>query len=402
LKLLREDAAAIQKHDEANPEAPFESESAFTEFAIGKMKVIVDDKTVSRGEIDQYAKLFIESKRRLEKRGFGKVWYGEVFVRCKECGGENPYGKEFGVGGDFRRGPNTVTIYQRPGKYVTKLMAHELGHRWWYKHMSRAARLQFQDWVEAGLAPVSEYGGKKDVEAFAEVFAWYVMERPMTSQQATTFKQVSEGKFTLVARLIERFARSQKHYRYTDRELQRGNDPDVWKDSMQAYGGYNEYRIEVIPIRDIRVPKVWKPSRFEKAQKRIESGKPIDPIKAVRKGGHWEIEDGIHRTNASIALGYTHIPVLTSTWVNTPDAGRKAKPVLKPDTWVKMNKPVDGRVYGWIDEAIGKPWAGITRYVVMLVKEGDDWPDFIDTNDSEFEPARAPRWGEATKKLTGY
>jgi len=403
LKLLREDAAVIQKHDEANPEAPFESESAFTEFAIGKMKVVIDDKTVTRGEINYYAKLLIEAKRRLEKRGFGKVWYGELFVRCKDCGGENEYGAELGVGGRYHAGPNTIKVFQRPGPSVVGLLVHELGHRWWFKHMSRANRLRFQDWIEAGLSPVSAYGGKKDIEAFAEVFSWYVLERPMTSEQATTFKMVSQGKGP-AGRLAQRFmARARgKHYRYTDRELKRGNDPEVWEDSKRSLGGYNEYRIEIVPIRDIRVPKVWKPGRFEKARDRIESGKPIDPIHAVRKGGHWEIEDGIHRTNASKALGYTHIPVLTSTWIDTPEAVPETKPTLKPDTWVKMHKPVDGRQYGWIDEALGKPWRGITRYVVMLVKEGDDWPDFIDTNDSEFEPARPPPWGEATKKLTGY
>lgn len=190
---MREDAKALQKHDEANPEATFEGESTYTEFAIGKMKVVIDDKTVTAFQIDEYARHLIEAKRRLEKRGFGKVWYGEAFVRCKECGGENPYGKEFGVGGHFRIGPNVIGIFSRPSKYIVELMAHELGHRWWYKHMSRANRLRFQDWIEAGLAPVSEYGSKKDVEAFAEVFAWYVVEKPMTSEQATTFKMISQG-----------------------------------------------------------------------------------------------------------------------------------------------------------------------------------------------------------------
>lgn len=194
LKLLRLDAAAIQKHDEANPEAPFEGPpETFTEFSIGRMKVVVDDRTVTPVQIDKYAKLLVEAKRRLEKRGFGKAWYGEVFIQCEECGGENPLGKEFGVGGHYHTGPNTIVIYERPSNHNVKLMVHELGHRWWYKHMNRADRLRFQDWIAAGLAPVSEYGSKKDSEAYAEVFAWYVLQRPMTSEQATTFKMVSQG-----------------------------------------------------------------------------------------------------------------------------------------------------------------------------------------------------------------
>jgi hypothetical protein len=194
LKLLRTDALMLQKHDEANPEHPFESQTAFTEFDLNGMKVVIDDRTVNANMVNRYIQVFDEARQRLKKKGFGKVWQGTIFVQCEECGGENQYGAELGVGGHYRIGPNTIHIFSRPSRGVVALVIHELGHRWWYKHMSRANRLRFEEWIESGLVPVSVYGGKHSREAFAEAFEWYVLDKSLTSQQLETFKMVSLGK----------------------------------------------------------------------------------------------------------------------------------------------------------------------------------------------------------------
>jgi len=209
-------------------------------------------------------------------------------------------------------------------------------------------------------------------------------------------------------RVVRRFlARARgKHYRYTDRELKRYNDPEVNEQSMRENGGYSVYRIEIVPIRDIKVPKVWKPSRFEKSKARLEKGLPTDPIRAVKQGGKWVIEDGIHRTNASIALGYTHIPVLTSEWIETPEAYEappEEKPQLAVGDWVKLNEPsYNGKVYGWVDEKLGpRRIQGIRRYWYSLILVGPDSNedyDFGDYGDIEFEPVRPPSWAAANKE----
>ena len=209
--------------------------------------------------------------------------------------------------------------------------------------------------------------------------------------------------------LVRRFlARAPgKHYRFDKRRLKGLNDPASNEDQMRTLGGYSKWHIEIVPIKDIRVPKVWRPDRFEKAKALMEKGVALDPIDASKEGGKWEISDGIHRTNASLALGYTHVPVLVSEWIETPDKlvpepPEKARLAL--GDWVEMNKPYDGRSYGWVDEVLGpRTYRGVKRYWynIALVRKGDDWPHQADFSDTEFEPARAPSWGPAIQKEVG-
>ena len=194
LKLLREDAKRISEHDDfadAHGLDRHQPNNAFKQFDLNGVKVIVDDSKASAADIRYYIKLLDRAHQLLKKKGFGKVWYGEVFIQCEKCGGDNPYGAELGVGGHYRTGPDTISIFERPSKSVTELVVHELGHRWWFKHMKRENRLRFEDWISAGLVPVSVYGGKHHHEAFAEAFAWYTLGKSMTPQQVETFKQVA-------------------------------------------------------------------------------------------------------------------------------------------------------------------------------------------------------------------
>lgn len=194
LKLLRADAKTIVEHDEIHPETPYEPVTAFKEFDLKGMKVIVDDGLVTPAEINEYIRYLDHARALLQKKGFKKAWYGQVVIECRKCGGVNQYDPSLGVGGRYKISPNTVAIYIRPKKFIVELMIHELGHRWWFKHMTRENRLRFEEWIEGGLVPVSVYGGKHHHEAFAEAFAWYVFDRPLTSQQAETFKMVALGR----------------------------------------------------------------------------------------------------------------------------------------------------------------------------------------------------------------
>jgi hypothetical protein len=194
LKLLREDAKRIQDHDEKHPTDPVELPQSFKEFQLGRVKVVVDDHTVLPGQIQAYIKYLDAAQSHLKSKGFEKTWYGTFFIKCEACGGDNPYGKDFGVGGNYPIGPDVVNIFQRPDRDVVHLVVHELGHRWWFKFMDRPARLRFADWIENGLGAVSDYGSKAADEAFAEAFKHYVLDLKMTPQQAQTFKMVALGR----------------------------------------------------------------------------------------------------------------------------------------------------------------------------------------------------------------
>lgn len=148
LKNLREEAAVIQKHDEVNPQDPYEDTSVYKEFDLYGMKVVVDDSTVMAGEIKQYIKYLDEAYQRLKQKGLAKAWYGTVFIKCEKCGGVNQHGAELGVAGHYFIGPDTVRVYDRPGRFIVKLMAHELGHRYWFKQMSQTQRARFESLVK--------------------------------------------------------------------------------------------------------------------------------------------------------------------------------------------------------------------------------------------------------------
>jgi len=98
------------------------------------------------------------------------------------------------------------------------------------------------------------------------------------------------------------------------------------------------------------------------------------------------------------------MPVLTSEWIETPEAlvvEEPEKPELPEGTWVKMNEPYDGHLeYGWVAEKLGgRPWRGVKRYWygLALIHPEADWPDFVDFKDTEFEVVRPPRWAEQVR-----
>lgn len=148
LKILREDAQRIKDHDEKNPSTPFEAPApSYKEFDLHGMKVVIDDGSVLPSEINDYIKLFDEAYQRLKQKGFGSAWYGTIFVRCDSCGGVNSNGADLGVGGDYHINKDTVQVYERPNKHVVSLIAHELGHRFWFKQMSQTQRAKFESFI---------------------------------------------------------------------------------------------------------------------------------------------------------------------------------------------------------------------------------------------------------------
>jgi tetratricopeptide (TPR) repeat protein len=138
----------LYKMLEANySEQAFADQGVFREFDLYGMKIVIDDSTVNPQEIKKYIKYLDEAYARMKSKGFAKAWYGTVFIRCKECGGPNPYSSR-GTGGDYDIRPDTVQIYSRPGPFIVELMAHELGHRYWFKQMTSAQRARFSDLVK--------------------------------------------------------------------------------------------------------------------------------------------------------------------------------------------------------------------------------------------------------------
>lgn len=206
LKLLYDDVRKREEISETNQKFQIEDEvftdrSVFKEFDLYGMKVIVNDSTLSGGQVEEYIKYLDEAYQRMKAKGFADMWYGNVYIECKECGGVNQYGKDLGVAGHYNIHKNHVKIFDRPGSFIVRLMGHELAHRYWFKNMSSGQRAHFIDLIENGGIPaVSEYGKVDPSEAFAEVVSYIVVGRDITRDQIDSLKAVLRGKGSRLAR----------------------------------------------------------------------------------------------------------------------------------------------------------------------------------------------------------
>jgi len=203
-KMLRSISLFLAKH---TPSHPYESDKILLEYTIGRAKVVYSSlaewEMIERGiapppkdrwkanrdprGLDEYIPHLRRAKALLDRRGFGDVWYGPMLVSCAKCGGSNRMGAQWGVGAHYLPNDDTITVFVDPTPEITELIIHELGHRYYFRFMSRADRARFDSYF-GDVRAVSEYGGTHPEEDFAEVFAHYVLGRDLDRDQIERFR----------------------------------------------------------------------------------------------------------------------------------------------------------------------------------------------------------------------
>lgn len=128
------------------------SEEDLREFDLHGMKVMVQDSSLGPGDTEKYVKYLKETYHALKAKDLSSVWYGSVFIECEGCGGVNT-NTGGGVGGHLKVQKDTISIFERPGPYIVKLMAHELGHRYWFRQMKEGQRERFRDLIKVRPSP---------------------------------------------------------------------------------------------------------------------------------------------------------------------------------------------------------------------------------------------------------
>jgi hypothetical protein len=123
-----------------------------TQFELHGIKVVIRDLTVTPENVKDYVKYLTEAYHKLKAKRLDKVWYGTVYISCNDCGGVN-YNTGGGVGGNYPIGPDVVNVFNRPSWFIVELMAHELGHRYWFKFMSQSQRGKFESLVRVHKKP---------------------------------------------------------------------------------------------------------------------------------------------------------------------------------------------------------------------------------------------------------
>ena len=65
---------------------------------------------------------------------------------------------------------------------------------------------------------------------------------------------------------------------------------------------------------------MWNMDRIESIREAIREGRALPAIQvSLHKDGLYHISDGIHRYNASLEAGFTHVPAIVSVMVDTPE-----------------------------------------------------------------------------------
>lgn len=197
---------------------PVELEDGFElAFSVGRVKVTVEEfeswkpgphDPVSRrnhGDVTRaYVKELSTAEQLLDRSGLGFLWYGNMLIRCKTCGGENFLGAQFGVGGDYSIAKDEIHLYNDPVPGLYRLVIHELGHRYYFKFMTPADRAEFDSYFKTVPATTS-YGATVSAEDFAEVFADYVLRKDLSRDQIERFKKFLGRKKTGSSEDLEGF-----------------------------------------------------------------------------------------------------------------------------------------------------------------------------------------------------
>lgn len=136
----------------------YAGEPRYSEFDLHGMKVVIDDATVTPEEHDRYVKYLDAAYQLMKKKRLGRAWYGTVYIECDKCGGVN-HNTGGGVGGHFNIEKDHVKIFSRPSSFIIELMAHELGHRYWFKDMTSTQRAKFTNLVKVRTRPKPKMEG---------------------------------------------------------------------------------------------------------------------------------------------------------------------------------------------------------------------------------------------------
>jgi hypothetical protein len=74
---------------------------------------------------------------------------------------------------------------------------------------------------------------------------------------------------------------------------------------------YVKWSLKTVPLSKIQIPEAWSEAKLDQVMQAIRSGKKLPPIRAeLGDAGLYVVDDGIHRVNASIKMGFSHVPVL--------------------------------------------------------------------------------------------
>lgn len=236
MRILYEDAADLADARERGMEVT--DLSVHRVFDLHGMKVVALDPALTPSNIRQYLGLLDLAYKDVTRKGLaGVIWKGVCFIEGKvheytpdEMALRQEWGyTNRGQAAHYLHGKDEIHINEPPSEHVVETMIHEMGHRYWFKVMSPEQRARFNALVrtrpttryrdfpqgpvddeghEKPVAPLNEYASSNIEEAFAEVFAAFVLDKELSRAQVDSFKSVLPHKMAgerTAARVLARF-----------------------------------------------------------------------------------------------------------------------------------------------------------------------------------------------------
>ena len=192
-----------------------------------------------------------------------------------------------------------------------------------------------------------------------------------------------------------------KHYKLdrSDARRRTRRDKETEEEEARDWGFYSYRKLSIVPLSKIVAQKVWHPRRIAKIREALEKGIALPAITAdPDRSGRYQITDGIHRYNASVEAGFTHIPVIETVNVDVPHlkvAPPPEKPKLRVGDWVSLLDPKEQLASSpWarvVEVLRDRDWKGVRRHVYALVGFQHGEPDYLgDIMDDQFDAASRP------------
>jgi len=161
LKILYKDAAYLQKQKASHEAMGLTmaiADPVFREFDLYGMKVVVVDPKHHGARIRGYVEYIEKAYKDLTRKGFKCVWYGTLFLLSDDyekfskeeqlAYAEAGYRDMERRAGSYHSGADMVRISVPLSDEVVHVIAHEMGHRYWFKVMSPGQRARFESLIE--------------------------------------------------------------------------------------------------------------------------------------------------------------------------------------------------------------------------------------------------------------
>lgn len=151
VKILTEQIKPKAKEPERKTKIELSEWPESNAFSMYGMKVVIQDSNITPETVKAYINQIDKAYQYLKAKKLEKAWYGIIFIQPHDPTLKNKNtGRSGELGGSYHFGRDVISLSTAFPRNSSRLIIHELGHRYWYKSLTQAQREKFKDiiWME--------------------------------------------------------------------------------------------------------------------------------------------------------------------------------------------------------------------------------------------------------------